>query len=230
MLEYIKSGQNVYFSVCSHTPSGGALTIADVTPKYYVDSKNGSTISRIINGYSMQPSPYFSGKYDGYFYTSGTMFNAGTYYEVSVSGAVLGLTDVIPVKTFVLEDTFNANVVQTSGNAISPFFGQDIYYCNIKMNKDATNSRDEYVFNWFKNGTPLSSGSISNPAVSIYNTSDGSSFITNQQLTFASVNLGVLRYNSTSLLPSGETYLVVTSGTIDSSTRTWQNLVGVDAL
>jgi hypothetical protein len=108
---------------------------------------------------------------------------------------------------------------------------QNIYYAGIKLVKDSVNLRDEYLVQWFRNSLPISSGEISNPALSVYKTSDGSALTQNNPLAITSVNNGVLRYNETSnLVVSGEPYLVATSGIIDGGLRVWNNPVGIDSL
>lgn len=103
-----------------------------------------------------------------------------------------------------------------------------MYYAQIKYIKDRNNSQDEFAVVWFKNDFPLNSGDITNPRISAYNTSTGATVFTNQSMNYASVNLGVTRYNVGTVLPSGEPWLISVSGTIDSVVRTWSNVVGLD--
>ncbi len=75
----------------------------------------------------------------------------------------------------------------------------------------------------------LDSGSITNPAISVYNTVDGTPLFLAQTLDYAHTQQGTLRYNNTTFLTvSGEPYLVETSGTIDSAVRSWKLLIGLD--
>lgn len=232
MLEYIRQDQYVYFGVFTHHPSSGYLTAADAQPTYTVRRRQDISANNVISNAVMQTDPNIYGLYNGYFYTSGTMFSNGDYCDVYVSGKVQGLTDLIFVKSFKVGDVFDANITQISGNYINyNDFGASSYFANIKYNKDNLNAQDEYTVNWFKNNQVLSSGNITNPAISVYNTNGNSALFTNKKLTFASTGLGVLRYNETSnITASGESYLVIASGTIDGATRTWQNLIGIDAL
>lgn len=138
---------------------------------------------------------------------------------VQVSGLYVGPTDVI-----------DANVVRVSGIPVG--LADDSYFANIKFIKDSVVPRDEYTVQWFRNAVPLSSGATTNHAISVYK-ADGTNtaLFTNQKLGYTNVNHGGLRYNeATNLQQSGEAYMVITSGTIDSYTRVWQNIVGLDYL
>lgn len=127
------------------------------------------------------------------------------------------------------EYPLQVNTIQVSGVPVS--IADDIYFSVIKFVKDTTNIKDEYVVQWFKNSLPLASGQITNPAISVYKTSDNTSLFTNKVLNYYSVLHGGLRYDETSSLAvSGEPYMVITSGTIDSATRVWNNPIGLDYL
>lgn len=230
MSEYIKQNEFTYFTVITHNPSGGAVTNADETPKYRVYNK--TTGARLIDWSVLESQTnVILGNYWGSFYTSGNLFSVGDYCSVIVSGKVASTVDFVEVKSFQVAPTINANITQTSGTNISPFFGQDSYFANIKFIKDNINSRDEYNVNWFKNSTPLGYGLVTNPALTVYNTSTGAALFSNQVLTAAGSPIGALRFNgSSNILPSGEVYLAVTSGLIDGSVRRWENLVGIDSL
>lgn len=231
MLEYVKTEQSVYFSVIGHHPASGFLSALDVTPKYWVDKRIDNSNTKLFGLYDMAVDSSVPGKYNGFFYTSGTMFNNGDYCEVYVSGRCYGTADVILAKSFRINDVYNANVVQTSGSAISPFFGKDIYYAQVRFTKDNLNGRDEYTILWYKNDAPVYSGGISNMGLSVYRGNDHATVFQNQSLHYVNNYWGTLRYNySSSALASGEAYLVATSGVIDGQMRTWQSLVGIDAL
>lgn len=105
---------------------------------------------------------------------------------------------------------------------------QHIYYADIKLVRDETNSQDEYSVQWFKDDRPLASSDVSNPAISVYGTRNGTPVFENQTLTFASQK-GTTFYDDTALrIASGEPYLVEASGLIDSSNRSWKTIVGID--
>jgi hypothetical protein len=107
----------------------------------------------------------------------------------------------------------------------------DIYYANIKYVSDNTNDQDEFAVQWFKNDQPVVSGDLTTPAISVYNTTNGEALIQHKQMSFASPNLGVVRYNeSPQILASGEPFLVESSGVIDTQLRTWRTIVGLDIL
>lgn len=228
MSEYIKLNDEVRFGIHIHNPAvSGALINADETPRWFVMEQDSDT--PILAG-SFTQRTGINGSYRGSFFASGTSgFDAGNYYEVHASGKVLGQVDRAICKTFVLNDIYDVNIVQVSGSPVHiNDFGGNIYFADIKYIKDAANIRDEYSCNWFKNGQFIPSGSLQDPAISVYNTSTGSPLFENQRMTFASTNLGVVRYNTTDLAPSGEPFFVAVSGLIDSNTRVWKQIIGLD--
>jgi hypothetical protein len=141
-------------------------------------------------------------------------------YNVALSGSIM-----------------SADVVQVSGEQVTlndfktTFVDTDIYFANIRCVKDTTSNRDEYTVQWYKNDQPVSSGDLTTPAFSVYDTSDGSALVQHQLLNYASTNLGVVRHNETAnVTASGEPYLVIASGVIDSALRDWNHIIGIDLL
>ena len=294
MSEYVKLNNSVKFGITIHNESG-ILVNADETPAWMVFEEKVDT--PITNGNFVQRTN-FIGNYRGEVFASGELgFKTNKYYEIHASGKVDNIVGWDIVKTFILDDVYDANIVQTSGNdlniedfkadtsslgtlanqvAISgdvttvktqtdkltfdsnnriessgaytqdanivrvsgelvhindfKYSENDIYYADIKYVKDTINNQDEIGLQWYKNMTPITSGDITNPYLSLYNTSDGSSVAEHQDLSYAG-DTGALRYNLTSnLFASGEPYLIITSGTIDSGLREWRHVVGIDRL
>jgi hypothetical protein len=358
MSEFIKKTDTVRFGVTTHNPSGGALKTADEAPRWRVFEEASDT--SILDGLFTVRTGY-DGTYRATFdATIGNGFNSNSYYEIHASGKVDGIVGRAIIKTFVLDDIYNANMVEISGDklagafvtaelqaatqasidaietdtgttipgtittlqsdtddiqtrlpaalvgglmssdvtaistdttaannlelqydgtgltgatfpanqadldtaqadldiitdsdgvvvgdagvdkvwdetttghtTINTFGGalQPIYYANIKYIKDAGNGSDEYAACWYKNSIPIESGSLTNPAISVYNTNGGVGLFTNQTMDYASTALGVVRYDSTLLTPSGEPFVVHVSGVIDSVSRTWKQIVGLD--
>lgn len=258
MSEYINLGDVTYFGITVTHPSGGQLTAADETPRYFL-YRNASDTPSISANFIARAG--LIGTYRGSGdITSGNGFATGDYVEVHASGKVSGLQGRAIIKTFVVDDVYDVNVVKNSGHLLANQFtpaiqqavfgaklsnwttndtvgsglnkiSQNCYYAGIKFLKDSVNIQDEYLVQWFRNSLPVSSGEVTNPALSVYKTSDGLALTENRPLTLSSVKNGVLRYNETSALAvSGEPYLVMTSGTIDGSLRTWANPIGLDSL
>lgn len=141
-------------------------------------------------------------------------------YQTSVQDAVWNS----PISGYPTNGTFGSGMNKVA---------EDVYFSNIKYVKDATVPEDEYTVSWYKNNQILSSGQITNPALSVFQTSNGNAIFSNGVMTYATPSLGVVRYNyntAASLLASGEPYIVMASGTIDGATRTWGQLVGLDYL
>lgn len=149
---------------------------------------------------------------------------------VKISGVSVATSNYVEDKVWnARQDQHNTN--ETFGSGINKIT-QNLYFANIKFDKDSTVPQDEYNVNWFKNALPIVSGQITNPALSVFKT-DGTngSLFTNKVMNYANVNMGTVRYNEvTNLAVSGEVYLAVASGIIDGLTRTWQNLIGLDSL
>lgn len=161
-------------------------------------------------------------------------YNHATPTQLKTFEPVADVSDV-SVDTIVsgvwLENPDNYTGIYSMGSGIQKCF-EDILFADVKQYKDITGINDEYGVIWFKNGMALNSGDISDPAISVYNTVDGAAVFENQTLDFAGT-LGALRYNETTAanhLASGEPYMVITSGTIESKNRTWKKVIGLDYL
>jgi hypothetical protein len=105
---------------------------------------------------------------------------------------------------------------------------QPVYYADIKQYYDLANNRDEYGVQWFNGPQAVTSGQLTNPALSVYNTSTGAAIFINKTLSYMSPVLGSVRYNSSAaeILASGEPYLAIASGTIGTATRTFYKIIG----
>jgi hypothetical protein len=194
-------------------------------------------------------------------------FDSNAFYDVQVSGSVDGLSGFASVKQFVLDDIFDTNVIQVSGEAVDinsfksglsvltqtdiraavglssanldtqlislsgdlSTVNTDIYFASVKYIRDNITDADEYSAIWFKNDQPVAVDDLTNPALSVYDTVTGVPIIDNEVMNMASANIASVRYNeSVNLIASGEPYLIAVSGTIDSVTRRWQNIIGID--
>lgn len=150
-----------------------------------------------------------------------------------INGEAFTFADAVSVSGVV-----DSNVVQVSGEYVSindfktdtSSLDADIYFAQIKHVQDTNNDTDEFVVHWFRNDQPVSSGELTTPTLSIYNTATGASIVQNAGMYYSSPNVGTVRYDSPIILASGEPYLVETSGTISSSVRTWRSIVGIDTL
>lgn len=128
------------------------------------------------------------------------------------------------------ESIINHTTNNTFGSGLVGLI-QNLYFAAIKFVKDDYNNQDEYVVQWFKNDSPIYSGGVINPALSVYKTSDSTALFQNKKLNYYNVNTGSLRYNESGILAvSGEPYLAITSGLIDGSLRTWANPIGIGYL
>lgn len=244
---YYKLEDTVRFGVTIHNPSGGALINADETPRWYVYEDN---IDTPVLTDLFKARTGLIGTYKGNFNASGvTGFESGKYYEIHGSGKVNGTVGRAILQSFVLDDVYDTNTVQVSGNPITSIgnevwdanltdhnivgtFGetlQPIYYANIKFLKDAPNNADEITAGWFKDSVPLTSGDLSDPALSVINTGNGNKVVDSQSMSFINSTSAVVRYNeSPSVMVSGEPYVISCSGLIDGTTRNWKLLVGLD--
>jgi len=106
---------------------------------------------------------------------------------------------------------------------------QDIYYADIRvLNNSPTNN--EYGVVWFKNTILVSSGNITNPAISCFDCTNGNALFQNKVMSYAS-NLGALSYiEPTNKMVSGIPYEVRASGLIDGISQSWRGIKGLDLM
>jgi hypothetical protein len=222
---------NVRFGITTHHPSGMAIN-ADETPRWYVREDGSDTI--IHQDLFTLRTGGFPGCYKGHFVASGSLgFEQGKYYEIMASGKVAGLTDYDVIDRFILDGIYRANVVQISGTPISyTNLVDDLYFADIKYIKDnAGPLQDDYAAVWFKNGQILSSGQLTNPAMSVVNAINGTALFSNAVMSYPTTQLAAVQYTQTTagnLTASGIPYVVRVSGTIDGATRTWPLVIGLD--
>jgi hypothetical protein len=192
--------------------------------------------------------PHSSGFKEGYTYLARVTNTSGTpvdqYREFQWADGVLAtmvkaqepaITQIVsgvyanalPISE-VVSGVWSANTSQYSTDGTFGAEVQPVYYADIEQFYDAANNRDEYGVQWFKGIVAVTSGQLTNPNLSVYNTSTGSAVIQNKVLSYMSPTLGHVRYNSTAgeILASGEPYLAIVSGTINSSTRVWEKIIG----
>lgn len=228
-MEFVSLEDTVRFGVVTTSPAdSGVVQDADETPRWYVfeDKAHDYLLTDLFIPRSGN-SNEFVGNYIGCFDASGvTGFESNKYYEVLASGEVDGIVGFSVVKSFVVDDVYDANVVRVSGIQAEP--DPDLYFADIHYVKDANNTQDEYVVHWFKNSQIVPSADISDPALTVYNAADASTYISNQTLDYIGTK-GLLRHNG-GLIPSGEPIFIEASGLIDSNTRVWQKTVGLSLI
>ena len=102
---------------------------------------------------------------------------------------------------------------------------QSVYHADIQYIRDS--SQDEYTVTWFKNGQRILAG-ITNPYMTVVNRADGANLFANSGMTEIG-STHSFKYDALDgRQTSGNTYLVITSGTIDSSVRNYSWLLGRD--
>jgi hypothetical protein len=110
----------------------------------------------------------------------------------------------------------------------------DLYYANIKYTrKNVTGAwQDNFSTQWYKNGSVVTSGQLTNPRLSVYNTVDGSVLLNGVAMSYSSPILGSTYYSSSNptVTNSGIPYMVAISGTIDGQMRQWNQIIGIDLL
>lgn len=247
-VRYYALNDEVRFGVATHNPlASGNRAAADETPRWSVFEDANDT--PILEGDFTQRTGHTS-LYRGSFFASGNLgFDANSHYEIWASGKVSGIVGRALVESFVLNSVYTSNVknsgdlayavweerlsnhqnADTTGSGLYKN-SQNIYYADIKLVRDATAGRDEIGVQWIRNATPLASSAITNPATSLYNTSDGSTIFQNQVMSYSNTSLGSVRFNYSSLVASGEPLLIVASSTIDGATRDWRKIVFFDML
>jgi len=104
----------------------------------------------------------------------------------------------------------------------------DVYYAQVNLTVDGSNSQDEYTVVWYKNGVRVSSGTGS-ASLLVLRRSTGATLITQTMTQIAST--GVWKYDAVGgeRLTAGEAGLAVVSWTIDGSSRESTVVVGRDS-
>lgn len=105
---------------------------------------------------------------------------------------------------------------------------QNVYHADVNLVLDDTNSQDEWIVKWFKNGVPLPSSDVTNPIIIIVDLA-GTSLTTGASMTAINSNFFIYNATGTERLTAGQTAVVTVSATIDSSTRTYDRVVGRDS-
>lgn len=167
---------------------------------------------------------YLSIDSNGYIKVSGTIstlddLNTSITSLVGTLPTASGIADTVWREQ--IEDHANAGTMASGiKDIVTP-----IYYADIKYLRDIRNSRDEFSVTWFKNSNIVNS--FSNPFISVYNTSDGSSIFENTAMT--NIGHGSARYNTSGIvLASGEPYIVRVSGVIDNNNYKWSRIIGIN--
>ena len=194
-----------------------------------------ATIERMSDGYFRQD--------DAEVFNSGLVFadkditlTEGTNPNIcSYTGTVVATTWNDGVYKLRVHNKDDLNKVEGSqlfgvvaGNEVNLGESVPIYHADIQFIKDSANVQDEYRIRWFKNGIRVTSG-VTNPALSVINPSGVK--LVNSKVMHQVGDAGY-RYYATTVAErqtSGETYEVVTSGTIDSATRSYSWILGRDS-
>lgn len=233
-------------------PQGGGLTginfqTSGLQAGYYRTGDNSATQFSLASGIL------------GSFVASGLIeINSGIMpgaYDFGVPNTVLtisgasklmffGAANMAPCLVEIEIDTLNYK--QTAGNSVwgdnpgnylgQNTFGsginkltQDIYYADIKVVNGSPVPNNEYGVFWFKNSFGLGSGSITNPALSVFNAVNGIALISNAVMSYSSATLGALSYiEPTNRMASGIPYEVRVSGLIDGVVQNWRGIKGFD--
>lgn len=174
---------------------------------------------------SIDGTSFVDDEYNYYVYNSGVPMALGNGNFWMKGGIEAGPSGI--ANTVWDENILNHLSNNTFGSGFNNI-NKDVYIANIKFLNDSTVPNNDYSVTWFKNGNVQNSGLVSNSAISVYNTIDGTALFSNRQLTYFAPNTSI--YRSTSVVVSGHPYVAIASGVIDGSTRVWSNLVGLDYL
>lgn len=119
-------------------------------------------------------------------------------------------------------------VAQVDIDAIKAVTDVSIYTASVDFSVDETNSKDEYLVQWFTNGVPLTSG-VTVPKIQVIKRSDGTDLIANTAMT--EITGGAYKYDAstTARTTAGEGVIVSVTATIGAATRTWRVPVSRDS-
>ena len=122
-------------------------------------------------------------------------------------------------------DKFDSRYVVVPWNPFDSNLGMDVYHADIQFNKDTD---DEYTVTWFKNATRITTG-ITSPTIQVIKRSDGTDLITSTSMTEIGTTESFKYNEATNKQISGESYLVICSGNIDGSGRSYSWILGRDS-
>jgi hypothetical protein len=161
-------------------------------------------------------------------YVNGTNYNSSPLGVFLTDGSIGGVT----LETNTVK--WNGQSVSVNDDNLPLVSTNDLYYCNIKYLREnpVGSYTDRYAVQWYKNGSPVSSGELTNPRISVYNSLTGGALISHGTMSYSSPVLGQVYYQSSNptVQTSGIPYLVAVSGTIGSAVRQWNQIVGLDLL
>ena len=169
---------------------------------------------------------------------AGTEIASAVRTELTVELALIDATVSSRMATYTqptgfLAATFPATVASTTnitaaaGCALTSAY--DLYHADVQFTRDQTNTTDEYLITWFKNGARQTSG-ITVPTIQVVKRSDGTDLIASSTPTQVATT-GTYKYDATgaSRMTVGEACLVIVTATIDASTRSFSKLIGRDS-
>lgn len=103
--------------------------------------------------------------------------------------------------------------------------GTDLYTAKVLLVDDDAGAVDRYVVSWFRNGVVDVTGT--DPKIQVVRVSDGADLVAETSMTEIG-STGRFRFDSSSRVVSGQTYLAIVSVTLDGSVRSWDQPVGRD--
>jgi hypothetical protein len=121
-----------------------------------------------------------------------------------------------------------ASGVAIVGSEMTLADSEDVYPADIGFTIDDTNARDEYTVQWFRNGTPVTSG-VTVPTIQAIKRANGTDLIPTSVMTQIG-STGAYKYDAstTERTTAGEAVVVVASATINGATRTWRKVITRD--
>ena len=155
----------------------------------------------------------------------------------ALANGATGFTAIDTVVDSILEDTSTTipATITTAQNDLDILTGtngavldstNDVYHALIEYVFDSP--VDEYTVTWFKNGARVSSG-ITSPTIQVIKRTDGTDLVASTAMTQIGSS-GSYKYNeSSNVINANESYLAVTSATIDSGSRSFACLVSRSA-
>lgn len=105
-----------------------------------------------------------------------------------------------------------------------------VYHALLQFTRDQSNTQDEYTVQWFKDGSPVTSG-ITVPTIQVVKRADGTDLVASSAMTQIG-STGSYKFTtavSGERVTKGEAAIAVLSATIDGSPRPWRVLVGRDS-
>lgn len=106
---------------------------------------------------------------------------------------------------------------------------QNVFHADINLVLDDTNSQDEWIVKWFKNGGRVPAADVTSATIEVVDRAGTNIVAAGTAMTAIDGNFFIYNATGTGRLTAGQTAVVTASSTIDSVARSYDRVVGRDS-